>query len=478
MISSFAASGIVDFSPSMAVMLGANVGTALIVQILSFNSSIISPVLLFIGMIAFKRASSTRARDLGKVSIGLGLMLLSLHLLLTSLTPAENAPLAHELLKSITGEPVLNLIIGTLLAWAAHSSVATVLMVMSLAFSNFITVPAAFALVLGANLGSAINPLLEGGVSDNPAARRLPVANLLNRALGVAIFIPAIPWLNYLLLKYEPNPIRAIADFHILFNIVMAILFILPLGWIAKILETFFPNKKPIQSLDTPIYLDESVIELPSIGLACAARESLRMGDIVETMLKKSMMAIFTNDRKIIPEISRLDDAVDNLYKAIKLYVIRLTRDSLDEGEGSRAAEILAFVINLEHIGDIIDKNMMEIANKKIKRQAEFSPEGASELEEFQKIIIENLKLSFNIFLSSDAKLATKLLEEKVRIRELEMRATESHFARLKGGRIESIETSSLHLDLLRDLKRINYHINAAAYPVLEASKAALKHAT
>lgn len=470
MLSSFSASGMVELAPALAVMLGANVGTTLIVQLLSFDSSVISPILLFTGVIAFKRGAKTMTRDLGRVAIGLGLMLLSLHILLDSLAPAENAPVVRELLAAITGDPLLNLLIGALLTWAAHSSVATVLMVMSLAFTNFITLPAALALVLGANLGSAMNPLLEGLSSGNPAHRRLPVGNLLNRLIGCALFLPFLTPVAAAFAKLEPQPVRIIADFHTAFNLALALLFILPLGPIARLLERALPERRDTTDVAAPLYLDESVIELPSVGLACAARETLHMGDLVETMLRQGMTALLTNDRKLVAEVSRLDNAVDSLHEAIKLYLVKLTRDSLEEAEGQRAMEIMALSINLEHIGDIVDKNLMELAGKKIKRQSQFSREGAKELEEFHRIIIDNLKLAFSIFLSGDVKLARQLLEEKTRIRELEMATAESHLTRLRDGRPESIETSSLHLDILRDLKRIHSHICATAYPVLEAA--------
>ncbi|GAB2181855.1 Na/Pi cotransporter family protein [Denitratisoma sp. agr-D3] len=470
MLSSFSASGMVELAPAMAVMLGANVGTTLIVQLLSFDSSVISPLLLFSGVIAFKRGAKTMTRDLGRVAIGLGLMLLSLHLLLDTLAPAENAPVVRELLAAITGDPLLNLLIGALLTWAAHSSVATVLMVMSLALTNFITLPAALALVLGANLGSAMNPLLEGLASGNPAHRRLPMGNLLNRILGCVIFLPFLTPLAELIGRIDPQPVRVVADFHTLFNVVMAIVFLIPLTPIARFLVRALPERKDATDAAMPLYLDESVVELPSVGLACASRETLHMGDLVESMLRQGMTALLTNDRKLVAEVSRLDNAVDSLHEAIKLYLVKLTRDSLEEAEGRRAMEIMALSINLEHIGDIVDKNLMELAGKKIKRQAQFSQEGARELEEFHRLIIDNLKLSFSIFLSGDVRLARQLLAEKTRIRELEMAAAENHLARLREGRVESIETSSLHLDILRDLKRIHSHICATAYPVLEAA--------
>ena len=470
MLSSFSASGMVDLMPAMAVMLGANVGTTLIVQLLSFDSSVIAPILLVSGVIAFKRSTRTLVRDLGRVAIGLGLMLLSLHILLTSLAPAENAPVVRELLTAITDEPLLTLLIGAILTWAAHSSVATMLLTMSLAYSNFITPEAGLALVLGANLGSAMNPLLQSLSSTNPAHRRLPVGNLINRLVGCLFFLPFLTPLVHMLGSVEPNPVRLVADFHTFFNVVLAVVFILPLNWLARLLERFLPEQRNTLDPSVPLYLDESAIETPSVALACAARETLHMGDIVEIMLRRAMTALLTNDRKLVSEVTQQDNVVDRLHEAIKLYVVKVTRGSLDELEGRRAMEIMSLSINLEHIGDIIDKNLMELANKKIKRQLLFSREGAMELEEFHGIIMSNLKLAFSIFLSGDVKSARLLLDEKKRIRELDMSASERHLTRLREGRPESIETSSLHLDILRDLKRIHSHICATAYPVLEAA--------
>lgn len=470
MLSSFSASGLVDLAPALAVMLGANVGTTLIVQLLSFDSSAVAPLLLVTGVVAFKRGTQTIVKDLGRVAIGLGLMLLSLHSLLSSLAPVEHAPVVRELFAAITGEPLLTLLIGAVLTWAAHSSVATILLTMSLASSGFVTPTAALALVLGANLGSALNPLMEGLASTNPAHRRLPVGNLINRLVGCIIFLPLLDPVVQLLQKIDPNPVRLAADFHTLFNVVMALAFLFPLGMFSTMLERLLPDVKAADDPSVPLYLDETAIETPTVALACAARETLRMGDIIDSMLQQTMTAILTNDRKLVAQVSEKDNTVDRLHEAIKLYVIKVTHEILDDAEGQRAMEILSLAINLEHIGDIIDKNLMDLASKKIKRQLRFSDEGASELQEFHHIVRDNLKLAMTIFLSGDVKLARQLLDEKSRIRELEFAAAENHMNRLREGRIESLETSSLHLDILRDLKRIHSHICSAAYPALEAA--------
>jgi phosphate:Na+ symporter len=223
MITSFAARGLVALVPALAIMLGANIGTTLIVQVLSFNVSAVSPVLFLVGLGAFKLGKRTPTRHLGRVAIGLGLMLLALHILLDMLAPAESAPSVRALLEAITGQPVLCVLLAAVLTWAAHSSAAVVLLVMPLAYSHFITPVAALALVLGANLGSAVNPILEGGSSNNPASRRLPVGNLINRCIGVVVVLPFLQPIADALTRLEPNPARMTADFHMAFNVALAV---------------------------------------------------------------------------------------------------------------------------------------------------------------------------------------------------------------------------------------------------------------
>jgi phosphate:Na+ symporter len=453
-------------------MLGANVGTTLIVQVLSFNVTAVAPILFLVGVIAFKRGGQTRTRDLGRVAIGIGLMLLSLHILLDTLAPAEQAPAIRTLLAAITGDSVLCVLMAAVLTWIAHSSVTVLLLIMSLAYSGFITPVAALALALGANLGSAINPVIEGSNSSNPASYRLPLGNLINRLVGCAVTLPFLHPIADALGRLEPNASRMTADFHTAFNLVLAIVFIAPLGWLAALLTRFLPERAKPNNPSTPLYLDETALSTPSVALSCAEREVLHVGDIVETMLSQTMTALMTDDRRLVADISRMDNAVDKLDEAVKLYVTRLTQESLDERDGHRAMEIVAFSINLEHIGDIIDKNLMELAQKKIRRKLAFSRQGASELEAFHQEVMGNLKLAFSVFMSGDVRVARQLIAEKVTLRTAELTAAESHLQRLRERRPESIESSSLHLDVLRDLKRIHSHICSVAYPVLERAGA------
>jgi phosphate:Na+ symporter len=470
MTASLAADGVVSLVPALAIMLGANVGTTLIVQLLSFNIAAVAPVLFIAGLVTFRAGDGNLTRALGRIAIGLGLTLLALHILLDTLAPAEQAPAVRALLASITGDPVLCVVIAAALTWAAHSSVAVVLLVMSLAYSQFVTGDAALALVLGANLGSAINPLVEAGIRGDPASRRLPVGNLINRLVGVLIALPFLQPIARELTALQPDAAKMTAEFHMLFNVALAAIFIGALDPLAWLLVRFLPEKKRTADPSVPRYLDDAALENPPLALANAARETLRMGDTVEAMLRDVMAAMMGNDRKLIGDISRMDDIVDRLDEAIKLYITRLTRDSLDEREGRRAMEIVSFTINLEHIGDIVDKNLCELAAKKIKRRYQFSTEGAAEITAFHKRTVDSLQVAFGIFMTGDVEAARKLLREKAALRKAELDAADRHFERLREGRPESLETTSLHLDILSDLKRIHSHICSVAYPVLEAA--------
>ena len=470
MATSFVASGVIGLAPALAVMLGANVGTTLIVQVLSFDISRIAPILILVGVVAFKRSSHTRLRDLGRVGIGLGLILLSLHLLVLAIEPIETVPGLSAVFGIIGRAPIFGVIIAAALAWAAHSSVAVVLLVMSLADAGVVQPEVAIALVLGANLGSAINPVLEGAGSASPANRRLPVGNLINRLIGVAIVLPLIGPIATLGLRLDPDLPRMAANFHTAFNLVLAIPFFVALPAVARALERLLPDRPAVgQEPGTPLHLDETALSDPHLALANAARETLRMADIVEAMLRGVIDAFDTDDRKRVAEISHMDDGVDSLHRAIKLYLTRISRDGFDDEASRRYSDILAFAINLEHIGDIIDKNLMELAAKKIRFQLTFSPEGMAEIRTMCERLLANLKLAIAVFMTGDAHSAAKLIGEKDVFREMERHATETHFARLRDGRSESIETSALHLDILRDTKRINSHIAAAGYPVLDA---------
>jgi len=471
MVSGFAAGGLVDLVPALAVMLGANVGTTLIVQVLSFDVAAASPALILIGFLLFRRDSSTQSHDLGRVFIGLGLMLLALHQLLALMTPYEDAPSLRMLLGAISTTPVLDVLLAAAFTWAAHSSVAVVLLIMSLAANGVVPPEAAFALVLGANLGTAINPVIEGVSSDDPAAKRLPIGNLLNRTLGVGLALVALGPLGELMVRIEPDNARAVADFHTLFNLALAVVFFPLLTPYAKLLQRLLPRRVDPSDPSRPLYLDAAARETPIVALGGAAREAMRLADVLEAMLHGARDALQKGDRKVIAETKRMDDVLDHLNTAIKGYLTSLDPDALSEADHRRLGEILHFAMNMEQAGDVVEGNLLPHAAKRLKRGLEFSKEGEAELLSMMDRLATNLRTAASLFMTDDRRAARMLVEEKVTFRDLEAAATQSHFERLRAGRRDTAETSAMHLDLLRDMKRVNGHIvSAAAYPVLERS--------
>jgi phosphate:Na+ symporter len=468
MAASFAAGGLVDLVPGLAVMLGANLGTTLIVQLLSFDISKVAPLFVLIGVVLFRRGTQSRPRDLGRVAIGLGLMLFALQQLLTLVTPYEDVPSLRLLLGAIATQPLIDVILAAIVTWAAHSSVAVVLLVVSFAAKGVVPPEAAFALVLGANLGTALNPLLEGAIGGDPVSKRLPVGNLVNRLAGVVLALVLLDPISRFMVTIEPDAARSVADFHTLFNLATAVLFLPVLGPFARLLVKALPVRATAADPSKPIYLDDIAREMPSVALAGAARETLRMVDVLAEMLRGGCDGLDRGDRKALAECKRLDTVLDRLNGAIKEYLAALDTDTLGAEDDRRLLEILAFATNLEHAGDIVSKGLVGLAAKRLRRGLAFSVEGQAEIRAMLERLDGNLRTAAAVFMTDDARAARRLLAEEEVFRDLEARATEGHFARIRAGRIESRETSALHIDVLRDLKRINAHLTAAADPVLD----------
>jgi phosphate:Na+ symporter len=471
MSTSFIAGGFMSLVPALAVTLGANVGTTLIVQVLTFNVAALAPILVLAGLIGFNKGAKTRTKDLGRVAIGVGLILLALNLIMATIEPVEKAKALRELFAMLASDPIVDIAIATLLTWAAYSSVAVVLLVMTLAAQHIVPPAAALALVLGANLGNVIPQYLAAG--NNTAARQLALGNLIVRGTGCLVAIPLLPWLTQAMAALEASPARQIADFHTLFNLALALIFIGLLDPLARLCTRLLPSAPAGDDPGKPQYLNPAALGTPSLALADAAREVLRMIDIVETMLRTFLDALQHDDRKLLSKLAAMDDTLDTLHRAVKLHLTAVSReDDLPEADARRCSDILAFTINLEHVGDILDKSLRDIAAKKIKQRLTFSPEGLLEIADMHRHVLDNLHLATSVFMMGDVRAARALLAEKDRMRDLEQTATANHLRRLCEGRAQSIETSSLHIDIARDLKRIAAHITSVAYPILEQSGA------
>lgn len=464
---SFAGRGLLTSAMGIALMLGADVGSTLIVQALSFDIAWLSPALIGIGVVMFMNSQESAKRAIARATIGLGLILLSLALVSEASAPLRETEGFSVVLRSLTDEMVLAVLAIAVVTWFAHSSVAIVLLIMSMVAVQAVSIQLGLAMVLGANLGGAITAFVATSRSA-AAARRITLGNLIIKLISVVVALPLLPYVQPYLAELGPDPARMIANAHTVLNLSMALTFLAFVGVVSAGTHRILPDHEAVEDRGQPRYLDPEGLETPSIALAAAARETLRMGDEVKVMLQQTKRVFATNDRALMREVEEQDDVVDRLHEAIKLYLTGLARTELDEDESRRSIEILSFTTNLEHIGDVIDKNLLELANKKIKNRLTFSREGVAELEAFNDRVIANFELALNIFMTPNRGLARKLLREKSEVRQLEQELTERHYERVGKGLVESIDTSSLHLDILRDLKRINSHLTSVAYPILE----------
>ena len=469
LLASFAGRGLVTLPMALAIMLGADVGTTLVAQVFAFDIKWFWTIAMVTGMILFSVSHDDRAKNLGRIAIGLALMLLALSVLGTVSGTLKESPTVAAVLAALGTEPTIAVLIAAILTWLAHSSLAIVLFVLSLAAGGVVGPVLALALVLGANLGGAIAPF--SALTGSPvAARRVPLGNLVARGVIGLAMVPFLGWAVTLLSWLSADPGRLVLNFHTAFNIVVALIFMPLLAPLARAVTWLLPT--PAQAPDRAVaqHLETGVLDTPSEALGCAMRETLRVGHIVLEMLRKSLTVIEGHDLRQVKELEKADDDVDALHEAIKLYLIRASKTEMDDEESRRYVEILTFTTNLEHIGDIIDKNLMDVAAKKIKKRYSFSSEGLAELKRLHGDVVDNMRLALNVFATRDVTLARRLVIEKTTMRAKEFEAADRHFARLKQGRAESIETSAIHLDIIRDLKRINSHLTAVAYPILEVA--------
>lgn len=469
LVANLAERGLVAGAAGLAIMLGADVGSTLIAQALSFGFEWLSPVLLLVGVTAFLASSGGRWRQIGRIVIGLGLMLLSLTLIGGATEPLRESPTLAAIVGPLASDPPLALLLAVLLTWLAHSSLAVVLIVMSFAANGLVPAPLALVLVLGANVGGAIAPVALT-LRALPPARRIPLGNLVMRTLGALALLPVVAAVAPLIAWIDPDPARQVANFHTLFNLALALVFLPLVTPVAALARRLLPDPQETADEAEPRYLDPAAVATPPVALAAATRETLRMGDVIDDMLSRLIDVFRADDAKLAEELRSRDDQVDRLNEAIKLYLARLAQDALDSNDRKRYREVMTFATNLEHVGDIIDRNLLELAGKKIRNRLAFSPAGLDEICDFHARVLTSLHLALNVFVSRDASLARRLLAEKSTLREAELTAAERHLDRLRAGRPESIETSSLHLDIIRDLKRINSHLAAIAYAVLESA--------
>ena len=464
---SFVAQGLMALPTALAVMLGADVGTALMARVLTLDLSWLSPLFTLIGVCLFLTRKQSRAGQFGRVLIGLGLIILALQLIVHAAAPITEARGMEVLFSSLAGDTLLAVVVGAAFALLSYSSLAAVLLTATLAGAGLISLPVALGLVIGANIGSGALAWLNASLQP-ASARRVALGNLLYKLAGLAVlpFLdPLVAWMGTL--GYSPQ--TQVIGFHLAYNTLRCLTLLPTVGLMARLCEYLLPEREADIGIAQPRHLDPAALDTPSLALANAVRETLRIGDLVEAMLARLQSVLLDERSESGEEIRRMDDDVDALYSGVKLYLARMDREDLAEEEGRRWAEIIELTINLEQAGDIIEHMLGKIQRIKTAKRRTFSHDGLEELSQLHALLSANLRLGLTVFLSSDPHSARQLLEQKRQFRRSERELAHAHVHRLHHRVMESIDTSATHLELIADMKRLNSLFCSPAYAAIEA---------
>ncbi len=469
LVGGFAGSGIVGGASGLIAVLGADLGSALVVRILSFDLSHLVPALLFAGTAIFLATERRGWRQSGRILVGIGLLLLSLRMIGEAAEPLRESRMLPVIVNYLSGDPVTAFIVAAVTTWLFHSSVAAILLVAALAARGLLPVELGVVMVLGANLGGGlIAAMLSRGYL--PAARAVPLGNLVLRGLGAAAALAVFAFADPPLAWLGSTPALQVVHAHILFNVALVLLGAPFAGLVYRTLASMLagmstPEAAPPAETSA---LDPVALATPGQALGNATREVVAMCETVEVMLRDVMALYEAPDRTRMAALAALDDRVDRRHAAIKLYLAKIPTAKMSDWEAARTQELLAACVRLEQVGDIIVRNMLVHVEKKLARGVTFTPEGWKELTSLHAAVLANARLAFNVLVSRDAATARQLVQEKDRLRDVERDTSRRHFERLREGAAQSLETSTLHLDTIRDLKQINSLLASIAYPVLE----------
>ncbi|AWH89818.1 Na/Pi cotransporter family protein [Limnobaculum parvum] len=466
LVISFVSQGLIGLAPALVILLGADVGTALMARVLTFDLSWLSPLLVLFGVITFLSQKKTRIGQVGRAGIGLGLILLALQLIVISAEPITQASAVREVFSSLAGDAILALLIGALFAMVSYSSLAAVLLTATLAATGLVPLNIALCIVIGSNLGSGFLALFSSR-GLGATSRRLVLGSLLFKIIGCVLVVPWIAALTQGLRQYSLPAEEVVIYFHVMYNLVRCILMLPLVNPMARLTTRMIAQDPALAAQLTPRYLDSAALDTPSLALANAVRETLRLGDVVEQMLV-GFNEVLQGHQQHRREVAHLKDETDMLYGAIKLYLARLPQESLSTVDSRRWAEIIDTAVNLEQAGEIIDRMTSEVSSQSLGVRKSFSLKGMEELNTLYLRLVKNLDLAMSVFLSGDIDNARRLRRAKHRFRLLNQRYSLGHVERLHHKNLQSIETSSLHMGLLADMRRLNSLFCAVAYYVLE----------
>ena len=470
-VTGLSASGVISGAIGLAVLLGADLGSALVTGLISATGPlivVISPILLFAGYVTFSVTSNFRPRNAGRIMMGLGLMLLALKLIVAASQPLREATLFHNVLQSISSEPFLALLAGAALTWMSYSSLASILLVTSFLIGGALAPAAAFALILGINFGAGL-PAMTSTAGLPRVARRLPAANLVARAVMAVVLIPFLPWIATEIGSRIADPVWQAVAFHAGFNVFLAMLALPIAGTIMSFIERLLPDAVgPADTLDEPRYLDHLALDTPAAAFSNAQTETVRMTELLDRMFQTSAHALRTGDLGALKSIKQLDDRLNNYHSSIHAYLAALSESGLPAEDEKLAHDNMLFISNLEHAGDIIHLSLAERIRSKAKLSIDFTQEQTNSINHLTDTVQASLKMAAGVLSSGDVDAARRLIDQKAEFRSHENTVLEEHFRETRNISRDDLKTSALYVDLIRDLHQINSHIVSAAYPVLQ----------
>jgi phosphate:Na+ symporter len=468
MVIGFVSAGLMTFRQSLGVILGADIGTTLTVQLLAFKIQDLALLLVAAGFGLTFFGRRGLVKSVGQAVLGFGFVFLGMRLMTEAVAPVAESGLARQVLVALSANAGLGLLLGAVFSASMSSSAATIGIVLSLANQGLLPLSGAIPVVLGANIGTCATAL-TASLRSSADARRVAVAHIAFKVLGVALVFPFIHPLASLVGATASDAARQVANTHTLFNVAISAVFLPFAPWAARAITAMVPDD--VTTADNPFktrYLDDRYLDQPGLALGQATREALRMGDVAQGMLRDAMLVLRSDNQELLEDVERRDDQLDYLEREIKLFLSRLGQETMSPDLTRKEIGLISMIGNLENIGDIIDKNLMELARKKLYQGRRFSEAGEAELLEFHGMISKNLERAIAAFAASDRALAQEVLDQRPIIRQRERELRSSHLARLRQGLAESLETSEIHLDVLTNLKRVSSHISQLVFPILE----------
>lgn len=472
-VAGLAAAGAINTARGLAVLLGADVGSAIVSAVFASGSNLAlwaSPILIFAGYVIHSWSAELRPHNMGRVLIGLGLMLLSLTLIKQASAPLSTATLFHDVLAAVGREPFLAFVIGAVLTWVFHSSLAVILLIASFLASGSLGVEGALAFILGINLGGGL-PAVSATLAQPPVARRLPLANLICRGILAILALAFIARITPYVQMLPLGPIETAVAFHAGFNIAVGLIFLPLTGLMAKLMERILPETPGDRdNLARPRYLDPKAAKTPAVALANVLLETVRMTELLERMFDTALDALRSGSTEKLKQLAPMDERLNTYQTQLQAYLADLALEQLSPEESRRALELTLYISNLEHAGDVIQLNLSDRIEAKTREQISFTPDEVASLDNLCRIIHDNLRLASGVLSSGDVEGAKRLISQKDAFRALQNEVLDRHFQPGSRGKGETLRRSALYVDMIRDLNRLNSLVVSAGYPIADAA--------